>query len=611
MAMARRLAIFDTKARRLARATRLLEEGKTPQAFSLFAKLANAGVPEAAYRVGQCYLSGQGTPSSLEEGARWTFVAAEAGLGEASFTLATLFAMGVPDGFDPARTVPAGSGLYERFDTDAMDAHKPDFARARIWAEKSAAAGHVEAQALLGHIFNHGPDDLQDRQAARHWYGEAVRGGSLQGALGLGLILLDEAEDDSQRAQAVELLQQAAEGGIGLANAAMGWIYEHGASGQARDAGKSASHYLKAAEQNIPSAQARYGLMLLKGVGVEVNVIQGESWLRRAAYGGDAEAAALLGDLYIRGEELLRRPMEAARWYQLAAEQHHTPAARVLAVLYLTGTGVPRDERKAAQWFNHAAMLGDHMADADLGNLVLAGVTRPEDEQRSLQQRLRQQAEGGNLLGAFNLGVCLAQGVGGTADETEAFYWLGLAREGVVNAQYWYGRMLFEGRGVAQNREDGFLWMDKAARQGMPEACASVAQLLVTGQVGGGRDHARALELYQKAAEAGLPEAYFSLGAMHGGGHDVPVDLERARECFEEAAQRGHGLAQMMLGRYLLRGLGGPENGEQARYWLGQAARQGIEQAQTLLDSLADPSAEASQDPALMDMAAVETGISR
>ena len=596
--MVRRLAFFVSRSRRLSRGLRLLEVGKAPQAFSLFAKLANAGMPEAAYRVGQCYLSGQGTAASLEEGARWTYRAAEAGIPEASFTLATLFAMGVPEGFDPSLSVAGGAGLYDHVRAEAVDTYQPDFVQARFWAEKSATAGHVEAQALLGHIFNHGPEGIQDRQAARYWYGESVRGGSMQGALGLGLILLDDAEDESQQAQAVELLQRAAdEGDLGLASAAMGWIYEHGASGQSRDAYRAAAYYLKAAEQDIPSAQARYGLMLLKGVGVEeANAIRAESWLRKAAYGGDAEAAALLGDLYIRGEELFRRPMEAARWYEFAAEQQHTPAARALAVLYLTGTGVPRDERKAAFWFNHAAMLGDHLADADLGNLVLAGVARPDEEQRSLQQRLRRQAEGGNPLGAFNLGVCLAQGVGGVPDEAKAFYWLGLARDGVVNAQYWYGRMLFEGRGVAQDMQAGLTWMDKAARKGLPEACVSVAQMLVTGQVDGVKDHARALELYQTAADEGLTEAYFSLGAMYGGGHDIQPDLPKARDYFEEAAQRGHGLSQMMFGRYLLKGLGGPRDEEQARYWLQQAADQGVEQAQELLDGFSGMSSHERQE---------------
>ncbi len=592
--MVGRFAFLDSVPRKLNRAKRLQEQGRAPQAFSLLARLASSGVPEAAYRVGQCYLAGQGTPASLEEGARWTYRAARSGMADACFTLATLFAMGLPKEFDPRAHASVDEGLYNTAAyEDEADPYEPDFVQARFWAEHGAAAGHVESQALLGHIFNHGPEEVQDRAAARHWYGEAVRGGSMQGALGLGLILLDDAVDDSQRAYAIALLQRAADSGVGIASAAMGWLYEHGVGGQPRDAEKAATYYGKAAELEIPSAQARYGLMLLKGVGVDVNLVQAESWLRRAAYGGDPEAAALLGDLYIRGEDFLHRPTEAARWYELAAEQNHTPAARVLAVLYLTGTGVVRDEEKAAYWFNFAAMRGDHRADADFGNLVLAGVSRPDEERSDLQKRLRRQAEGGDLLGAFNLGVCLAQGIGASADETNAFYWFGLAREGVVNAQYWYGRMLFEGRGVTRNQRYGLMWMEKAARQGMPEACASVAQIFVTGQVGGIKDHARALELYHQAAEGGLVEAYFSLGAMYGGGHNVPADLPRARHYFEEAAQRGHGLGQMMLGRYLLKGLGGEKDEEQARYWLGQAAQQGIERAKRLLEEIQTASSHA------------------
>ncbi|MUG03950.1 hypothetical protein GM556_00080 [Bombella sp. ESL0378] len=584
--MAGRFEFFNSVPRKLNRAQRLQERGKATQAFSLLARLAGSGVPEAAYKVGQCYLAGQGTPPSLEEGARWTYRAAAAGLVEACFTLATLCAMGLPSDFDPTTPAAVERGLYDPAQEGEEEGYAPNFTQARFWAERGAEAGHVESQALLGHIFNHGPEDVRDNEAARHWYGQAVRGGSLQAALGLGLILLDEAVDDAQRAYAMALVQRAADGGVGIANAAMGWLYEHGVGGQKRDAEKAAAYYKQAAELEIPSAQARYGLMLLKGVGVTPNPVQAETWLRRAAYGGDPEAAALLGDLYIRGEDFLHRPMEAARWYELAAEQNHTSAARVLAVLYLTGTGVVRDEAKAAHWFNFAAMRGDKHADADFGNLVLAGVVRPDEERADLHKRLRQQAEGGDLLGAFNLGVCLAQGIGATADERHAFHWFGLAREGVVNAQYWYGRMLFEGRGVTKNQRYGLMWMEKAARQGMPEACASVAQIFVTGQVNGIKDHARALELYHQAAEGGLVEAYFSLGAMYGGGHNVPADLPRARYYFEEAAQRGHGLGQMMLGRYWLKGLGGEQDVEQARYWLTQAAQQGVERAKALLEEM-------------------------
>lgn len=576
-------SLFNSAERKFKRALRLQEEGDVVKAFSLFAELASEGNAEAAYLVGQGYLTGKGTAPSLEEGARWTYRAAEAGHLEASFTLATLYAMGLPQGFDPTASV-SQSELHSTFSEDKIAQQEPDFEQALYWAQKGAEAGHGEAQALLGHIYIHGPKALQDIEQARKWYTASAQKGSLQGCLGLGLILLQDTEEDSQRVQAVQLLQKAAEGGVSLACAAMGWVCEYGISGGEIDYPRAADFYRQAAEGGIPSAQARYGVMLLKGVGLEANYIQAESWLRRAAYGGDSEAAALLGDLYIRGEQFLHKPAEAIRWYQFAAEHDHLPAARVLAVLYLLGTGGPKDPQKAAYWFNMAAMRGDRQADADLGNLILSGVVRPDDEQISLQKRLHQQAEAGDLLGAFNLGVCLAQGIGSTPDITEAVRWFELARDGVVNAQYWYGRMVFEGRGVPADPVTGMRWMAKAAESGMPEACASVAQLLVTGQVDGRQDHPRALALYHQAADGGSVDALFSLGAMYGGGHDVPEDRVRARAYFEKAAQQGHVLGQLMLGRYLLEGIGGDAQPEEGRLWLQRAAEQGDEKAHALLN---------------------------
>jgi TPR repeat protein len=68
----------------------------------------------------------------------------------------------------------------------------------------------------------------------------------------------------------------------------------------------------------------------------------------------------------------------------------------------------------------------------------------------------------------------------------------------------------------------------------------------------------------------------FSAGAMHGGGHDVPMDRVEAQKWFRAAAERGHAQAQMMLGRYLARGLVAPPNPDEARLWLDRALAQGL-----------------------------------
>ncbi|WP_018980726.1 tetratricopeptide repeat protein [Saccharibacter floricola] len=568
--------------RRFAHAMQLLEQGEAVEAFSIFADLARRDDPQAQYQVGQCYLSGNGVLASLEEGARWVSRAAHHGMPEACFTLATLYAMGLPEGFDPTTTFNTVDALTAEH--EHAEKH-PDFEQAELWARRGAEAGNADAQALLAHILTHGPKELRDERQARYWYEKAADGGALQGYLGLGLLLVGEAKTEDEKRRAAAYLTKASEGDLGTACATLGWMYETGfAVKQSFD--RAAHYYEKAAENNIPPAQARYGLMLLKGVGVEANITRAESWLRRAAYNGDADAAALLGDLYIRGEDFVPVPSEALKWYRLAAENGHVAATRALALLYLTGTGTERDPKKAAHWFQVAAEKGDKHAVADFGNMILAGVPQSDEAKEEMQERFRHLAESGDPLGAFNLGVCLAQGLGGGRDETRALYWMSKARDGIVNAQYWYGRMLYEGIGLSADPVNGLKWIEKAAEAGMPEACVAAAQLLVTGAVAGRRDHQKALALYHQAAEQGNVDAFFSLGAMYGGGHDIPTDRSRAFDYFEKAAQRGHGLAQMMVGRYLARGLAGHTDVDQARLWLRRAVKNGAKEAEKDLKEL-------------------------
>ena len=68
----------------------LTEQGDVKQAFPLLSRAARAGIAEAEYRVGRCYLEGAGVPPSRAEGARWLERAANQGYVEAQAQLATL-----------------------------------------------------------------------------------------------------------------------------------------------------------------------------------------------------------------------------------------------------------------------------------------------------------------------------------------------------------------------------------------------------------------------------------------------------------------------------------------------------------------------------------------
>jgi TPR repeat protein len=95
--------------------------------------------------------------------------------------------------------------------------------------------------------------------------------------------------------------------------------------------------------------------------------------------------------------------------------------------------------------------------------------------------------------------------------------------------------------------------------------------------------------LFEKAAGRGHLGATFAVGAMYGGGHEVPMDRPTAQRWFRAAAERGHAYAQMMLGRYLARGLAGERDTARARVWLERALAQGLQEARTDLAALPPP----------------------
>ncbi|GBR21495.1 tetratricopeptide repeat protein [Asaia spathodeae] len=577
MALKEKLASVISRDARLRQAIAQLESGDDAvKGFKALGQLAQQGNVEAQYRTGKAYLEGWGTPPSLEDGTRWVRKAAEAGHVQARLTLATLYLVGFPEGFDENRATIMRDGKERK--------RVPDLEQAAHWSRLAANEGQPDAQALLGYVLTNGPESLRNPAEAREWYEKSASAGSAQGHLGLGMALHSDPKSPEDLARGTAELVQAADAGLATAFYFLAWINEQGI-GQAQDLAAAARYFEKAAERGIVQAQTRFALYLLQGKGLARRPDRAETWLRRAALGGDAEAAALLGDLHIRGEEMAPNYLEAATWYQVAAELGHGAAARGLGLLYLTGTGVHRDPDEAARWFRVSAECGDRVADADLGNLALTGIGS-EEGRVAMQKRFLQAAENGDLVGAFNVGVCYAEGVGTERDDARAAYWMQRAADGVVNAQYWLGRMYLEGRGVREDAGAAVQWLEKAAQARMTEAMILLAQLFVSGRVPKGRDHARALSLYVEAAQHGSVEAMFSAGAMLGGGHDVPVDRREAQRFFRLAAERGHALGQLMLGRYLKRGLAGEVNPVEARIWLERAQSQGVDEASPELAKL-------------------------
>ncbi len=462
---------FSRRAR-VRRGAALMAAGKSRSAFRHYARAGCVGFADAEYRIARCYIEGAGVPSSRREGVRWLLRASEHGHVEAQALLAAIYIDGAP--LDSASVL---GGAVRLFGTDAIAG--PDHVAAMHWARIAAERGSAEAQAILAYILASGPPELRDLDEADLWYGRSAAAGCPHGLLGHALALMRKGGGETQNLEAIGCLRRAAEAELPAALYLLGVASEQG-MGVARDRAAAAELYHRAAQKGHRSAQRSWGLALMHGVGVDANPCEGETWLRRAALAGEVEAAALVGNIYAAGGKLPPNHAEAASWFRRAAQAGHKGAARALGLLYLNGAGVARDPEEAALWLRASADSADAPVNAELGNLLLKGEGKADDCIRTCRN-FEQAAASGDLVAAFNYGVCLAQGVGTERDDQEAAIWLRRAASSVAEAQFWYGQFLVHGRGVQRDQADGLSWIARAAERGLPEACSTLARARANG----------------------------------------------------------------------------------------------------------------------------------
>ena len=139
----------------------------------------------------------------------------------------------------------------------------------------------------------------------------------------------------------------AAEAGIALAQAKLGYIYD-----QSNDDEEAVRWYREAAAQQHPDGEFGLGEMYAKGEGVEQSFDIAVEMYMRAAVGGHAQARRVLANAYEHGA--LDREVsqaEALRWLTLAADGGDINAMRRMASLYREGgLGVKPDPVLAEEW---------------------------------------------------------------------------------------------------------------------------------------------------------------------------------------------------------------------------------------------------------------------
>ncbi|MGA3144835.1 MAG: tetratricopeptide repeat protein [Verrucomicrobiota bacterium] len=128
-----------------------------------------------------------------------------------------------------------------------------------------------------------------------------------------------------------------------------------------------------AAEKGEAEAQALLGQMYNAGWGVPVDYEQAFKWWSRAAEGGSADGQWGLGLLYDDGKGVPRDSKKAAELWGQAADRGNVKATVNLAFLYQEGRGVERDLKESARLFRLAAQAGEPAAQLNYGLKLLYG----------------------------------------------------------------------------------------------------------------------------------------------------------------------------------------------------------------------------------------------
>lgn len=254
---------------------------------------AQTGDARAQYMAGMMYLFGQGTRRDIPEGARWLQKSGEAGLPQAMVSLAGLYDVGVGVPFDPARAVQlrqqaarAGYAMARsQLDVDARLPRTRDYRRASVltdlklyaaavpYARRSAAAGSLEGQELLGRAYHLGLGVGIDKVAAFKLYEQAATGGLVQAMRDVAFMYQFGEGVRPDRARALAYYDKAAAKGSTIARWEAANLRAGGNGTQRGGSGGSGDPYAAAQSQRCDGAGGRWqnGQCVVDGNGNTIN----------------------------------------------------------------------------------------------------------------------------------------------------------------------------------------------------------------------------------------------------------------------------------------------------------------------------------------------------
>ena len=457
----------------------------------------SSGSSEAAFRIAELYVKGEGVQRNLADAVKWYRQAAEVGHEKAQFRLGLILLNGA-----------VGGGVAK-------------------WASAATARDAELAQRNAQALFPSGFEVKPDPDEALRWLNEAARNGVREADEIVGTVYLNGHARPRDFGLARQRLELAAEAGVASAQFRLGDMLYRGL-GTPSDPPAAADWYERAAAQGHPRAAVAIGSLLMAGQGRAEDRQAAGAYFEKAAETGDAQALYRAGLMRLSGDGLPRNLVRAESYLRHAAKMNDLPAILALAEFYSRGAYVEPDFREAYVWYRRAAELGDGRAQFIVARLCATGVGVVANAKESALWFLRS-AEKGDPIAAHNVACLYARGDGVEKDAAAAAKWFRIAAEkGVADSQVALARAMLNGELGARDAEAARTWLEKAIEAGSQEAKVSLAALYHDGTTVP-RDSGKAERLLQEAAEAGFAPAARSLGNLCASRTDHPAKSRRGR----------------------------------------------------------------------------------
>ncbi len=188
---------------------------------------------------------------------------------------------------------------------------------------------------------------------------------------------------------------------------------------------------------------------------------------------------------------------------------------------------------------------------------------------------IEQAAAAKHTRASWELGNLETFGALGPADPVKAnVFYKQCADSGDAYCAYAYGRNLFYGRGVAEDRKTGLTLMLRAAALGHTYAMNELGYVFLYGK-GEPVDAERGVRFYESGAEREDIYSLNNLGLVYLRGAARKFEPGKALALFTRAAAGGHPYAPTNLARMARDGIGGSKDIRAAARWFELAAERG------------------------------------